>query len=277
MTIEQLSDKAIISDIVLLFFSCYHRSMIHLPKVQFVELPIEMEKEFFFNFLFKSDMSKYVTKRHPKLKKILSIKSDIERKKIISDYISEYRKKNSKIIKKHIVKYEKAWKKIEKPFFLELSNIIDMQWPKNQKIIKAYISINSICPRFLDDWSFTMYYNYPDIKEAMEIIMHECCHFLYFEKWKKVFPRMNRNKFESPHIEWQLSEIIAPIILNDTRIQKLLKTRAKFYEEYENIKIGDISIADYFSKLYKANINKTNFENILRKSYKEINNIKIIL
>ena len=52
--------------------------------------------------------------------------------------------------------------------------------------------------------------------------------FLYFEKWKSLYPKMDRRKFDTPYIEWHLSEIVAPIILNDKRIQRLLKKRARF-------------------------------------------------
>lgn len=85
----------------------------------------------------------------------------------------------------------------------------------------------------------------------MEVIMHECCHFLYFEKWKQLFPNINSKKFESPYLEWHLSEILAPIILNDARIQKLLKRKADFYMEHKRIKIGNKTVPKYFNDLYK--------------------------
>lgn len=251
--------------------------MIYLPKIKVVEIPIEMENKFFYMFLFKSNMSKYILKKHPKLKIAFDTNSKIKQKKIISDYISAYRKSNLRIIKKNIQKYSKAWKVIEKQYFSRLSQILDISWPKNRKIIKAYISINPICPRFLDSWTFTIYYNYPDIKETIETIAHECCHFLYFEKWKKIYPDMDQNKFESPHIEWHLSEIMTPIILSNNKIQKLLKKKAKFYEEYENIKIGNISVANYFLNLYKINVNKMRFEDLLKKLYKHIQKNKFDL
>jgi len=249
--------------------------MSDLPKIQFLELPIEMEKEFFYNFLFKSDLSKYIFKRHPRIENVYKIKSLEKRMKFIEKYIEDYRDINFKTIKHNILNYELAWKKIEKEYFTTLAQIIDIKWPRNRKIIKAYLSINSICPRFLKDWTFTTYYNYPNTKDVLEVIMHECCHFLYFEKWKKIFPKMSQKRFESPYIEWHLSEIIAPIILNDKRIQRILKKKAKFYEEYDNTKIGNESIADHFSQLYLNCVDKMSFEKLLKIFYKKIKNIKI--
>jgi len=136
------------------------------------------------------------------------------------------------------------------------------------------ISINPICPRFLNDWSFSIFYNYKEISHAMEVIMHESCHFLYFEKWRNLYPKMSPKKFESPYIEWHLSEIIAPIILNDSRIQKLLKQKAFFYTEHEKIKIGDKTAPKYFTDLYIKLSEKNDFEKIIKESYQAIKNYK---
>jgi len=108
----------------------------------------------------------------------------------------------------------------------------------------------------------------------MEVIMHECCHFLYFEKWKMSYPKISHKKFESPYLEWHLSEIIAPIVLNDQRVNSLLRQKAFFYEEHEKIKINNKTAPEYFTELYNKN---KNFEQFLNKSYKIIKKIKIYL
>ncbi len=100
--------------------------------------------------------------------------------------------------------------------------------------------------------------------------MHECCHFLYLENWKKIYPKTNRKKFESPYIEWHLSEILAPIVLNDSRVQKLLKQKAAFYTEHKKIKIGNKTAPRYFTDLYNKIVKKDNFKRFLEKSYQVI-------
>ncbi len=143
-------------------------------------------------------------------------------------------------------------------------------WPKNRKTIKAFISINPICPRFLDNWTFSIFYNRKE-NDAMEVIMHECCHFLYFKKWKEVFPRADKKTFEHPHIEWHLSEILAPVILNDFRIQKLLKKKASFYDEYRDLAINGKKFPEYFDLLYKKYSNENyTFSDFLEVAYSEI-------
>ncbi len=105
------------------------------------------------------------------------------------------------------------------------------------------------------------------MSHVLEVIMHECCYFLYFEKWGQLHPKMNPKNFELPYLEWHLSEIIAPIILNDQKVKKLLKQKAVFYEEYEKIKINNKTVPKYFTELYKQN---KNFKDFLNKSYEVI-------
>lgn len=244
-----------------------------LPKVKFIDIPLSKEIDWMHGFLFQNEWGwgRYIIKKHPKIKKVFSFKTEAEQVKFLKNYIVEFKKENQNLIEKNKIKYQKSWKGIEKEFFIALSEILETKWPQNRKVIKAMMSINPICPRFLDSWSFSIFYNYKKINDAMEVIMHECCHFLYFEKWKKVFPKTDTKKFEAPYLEWHLSEILAPIILNDPRVQKLSKHKADFYEEHQKLKIKNKPTPEYFSNLYNNNITKNkSFTDFLRKTYKEI-------
>ncbi|MDP2638876.1 MAG: hypothetical protein Q8P06_01760 [Candidatus Azambacteria bacterium] len=247
----------------------------NLPKIKFTDIPLSKEIDWIHGFLFQNEWGwgKYIIKKHPKIKKVLLLKTEKDQVKFLKEYITEFRKNNQKAIEKRENQYQKEWQKIEKEYFEVLSEIIGIDWPKNRKAIKAMMSIDPICPRFLNDWSFSIFYNYKNINYAMEVIMHESCHFLYFEKWKRLYPKMSHKKFESPYIEWHLSELTAPIILNDHRIQKLLKQKAVFYREHEEIKINGKTAPKYFSDLYKKTIGKENgFEVFLKESYQAIKN-----
>lgn len=241
----------------------------NMPKVKFTNIPLSKEVDLMHGFLFQNKWGwgKYIIKKHPKIKKAFSFKTEAEQVKFLEDYIIEFRKENRKLIEKNKIKYQTEWQKIEKDFFGILSEIIQTKWPRNRKVIKAMISINPICPRFLNDWSFSIFYNYKKLSLAVEVIMHESCHFLYFEKWKKLYPKVNSKKFESPHLEWHLSEILTPIVLSDARIQKFLKRKADFYTEHKRIKIGNKTAPQYFNDLYKKVAKSKNFDEFLKKSY----------
>jgi len=251
-----------------------------LPKVKFIEAPIGLEIHMIYSFLFKFEWGwgNIIIKRYPKLKPVYKIKKEKEKKEFIKKYIIRFRILNQKRISTQKEKIEKVWRKVEKEYLAVLGQVINTEWPSNREEIKAMISINPICPRFLDDWSFSLSFRYYG-KGAMHVIMHEICHFLYFEKWKELFPKSKRRTWDRPYIEWHLSEIVAPVILNDERIQKILKQKATFYREHQGVKIKGISAPKYFSKLYANCLKKNkNFDYFIKEAYRIIKiNKKIFL
>lgn len=248
-------------------------------KVKFTNIPLSLEIDLMRGFLFQNDWGwgKYIIKKHPKIKDIYSLKNKKDQIGFLREYIIKFRKNNFQKIEKNKTKYQAEWQKIEKDFFEKLSEITGIDWPKNRKVITAMFSVNPICPRFLDDWSFSISFGYKNPTDAMEVAMHECCHFLYFERWKKMYPKMSHRKFEAPHIEWHLSEIVAPIVLNDRRIQNILKQKAAFYSEHRKIKIGNKTAPKYFSDLYKKYAKEEDgFAIFLKNAYKVIRSNKRI-
>jgi len=243
-----------------------------LPKVKFKTVSLKIELNLLYDFLFDNQWGweKYIFKKHPKLKKVYEFKLKKERKRFVLNYIKAYNFRHRKLIPKNKSKMEERWKIIEKKYFFILAAIMNTNWPKNKKVITAMLSINPICPRFLKDWSFFINYQYK-IKDVMEVMMHETCHFLYFKKWHELFPAIRLEKYESPFIEWHLSELLAPIILNDNRVQKYLKQKAVFYEEHQKIKMNGVSAPVYFSRLYAKWLKSGEaFDYFLKDAYKVI-------
>jgi len=244
-----------------------------IPIVKFSSVPTVLEMDCIYGFLFDNDWGwgRYILKRHPRLKPVLGLKKKADRMAFIRAYVLEYRRKKKERIMRQKALYVSIWKKKERAAFEQLSKVMGTDWPKKRKSIRALISINPICPRFLDTWSFFIFFNYRNPSHAVETILHEACHFLYFKKWKEVFPAAKRRTFESPHIEWHLSELLAPIILNGPELRPFLKKKAAFYEEHEAVKIKGVSAPVYFTKLYER---RESFESFLKESYREIKKYK---
>jgi len=253
---------------------------IFYPKVKFTKIPLKTDIGWIYGFLFKNEWgwSKFIIRKHPHLKEIYRLKTEKERFDFLKKYINIFYFSNGKKIFLKEKKFEESWRKIEKDFLMTLEKIIGKNWPQKRRIITAMISINPICPRFLDTWRFSLFYG-SKINWAMEVIMHEICHFLYFEKWKELFPESKRRTWDRPYIEWHLIEIVAPIILNDERIQKILKQKATFYREHQGVKIGGVSAPKYFSKLYENCLKKNkNFDDFIKEAYRIIKrNKKVFL
>lgn len=60
------------------------------------------------------------------------------------------------------------------------------------------------------------------------VSLHEILHFIYFEKWKQIFPQTNEKEFECPGLVWELSEMVPPIVLSDERMQKIFRHNPLF-------------------------------------------------
>lgn len=244
----------------------------NLPKVKFTDIPLNLETDWIHGFLFQNEWGwgKYILKKHPKIKEIFSLKTENDQVGFLKTYIADFRGDNKELIENNRLNYQNDWKTVERDFFITLSDILQISWPENRKSIKAMISINPICPRFLDSWRFSVFYDYKKKTHLLEVIMHECCHFLYFEKWKSIFPQLDPKTNESPYIEWHLSELLAPIILNDMRIQKLLKQKAVFYEKHQAIIINGKTAPEYFTDLYNKALERNDFSKFLKEAYETI-------
>jgi len=247
-----------------------------MPTVKFSTVPIKLEVEMMYWFLIeeREGWGLRIIRKHPRLSGVYSIEGKQKREAFIRAYILKYRKAHSGRMASRVASYKRRWRVVEKQYFALLETILGTKWPKNLKQFKALTSINIICPRFLESNSFFLFVNYRLISHAIETIMHETCHFLYFKKFAEVFPDVDRKTFESPFIEWHLSELIAPIILNDERVQKLLRQRAFFYDEHERVMIGSQSAPKFFTSMYKEYMKQGDFAGFLKASYAAIKDNK---
>ncbi|MEI7750040.1 MAG: hypothetical protein WCJ25_03475 [Candidatus Moraniibacteriota bacterium] len=239
-----------------------------VPKVVFSEVPLSLEVEMLRDFLSMDDygFAECVTRKHPNLGIVHTVASEAEQAECVRKYVVRFRTEHRETIETCKERFRKDWEPVETEYFTALSEILQTRWPKERSEIQAMVSIDPISPRFLSDWSFIVCFDYAS-EAIREIVMHECVHFLYFEKWKQLFPDMDPELFESPHLEWHLSEIVAPIVLNDSRIQRLLQRKASFYGIHEQARIGTVSATEFFQDLYDKQMATDGFESFLSEAY----------
>ncbi len=163
------------------------------------------------------------------------------------------------------------WGKVHSEVMKRLREIMDIEWP--DKNITGIMTLNEICPRYLDTWSFFVE-AFANVEAQKGICLHEITHFLFFEKWKQVFNNFNEKELDKPGLAWNLSEILVEPINEDTILKRLVPSTAKAYERYYKTKIKgeDESIMDHFRKIY-ADYN-SDFAELLKTSYDEIKHLK---
>lgn len=168
----------------------------------------------------------------PELK---NISENVNIDKYIEEFVTKKYSEKFDIIKTSVSDYQKFWDKYNDDFFRELSSYLNIEWPKDKDIVTATIGIIPVSPRNLKEFSFS---THEDMNEdyLVETCAHECCHFLWFEKWKELYPDYKEEEFETPHIIWEYSEAVVDPILNSEGFVSLFnkKTRYAYDSFYEN-------------------------------------------
>ena len=111
-----------------------------------------------------------------------------------------------------------------------------------------------VFPRYLDYFGFSIGIKIDDFG-IKKISAHETLHFLWFEKWKELYPDCKRREFDSPYTPWLYSEMVTDPILNSDKIKRILKIDEKSYSSFYNIKDGNDYMMDNLKKIYNSNLN----------------------
>ena len=181
---------------------------------------------------------------------------------------------NSESIQTKSAQQEAFWRQMEGEMLPLIARVLEVDWPESAPQILALTSINPICPRFLNHLAFFLSYSIPH-EQSAAVITHEISHFLYFAKWKQVFPKAKPHTFDNPYVEWNLSEILAPIILNDSRIQKILNIPQHLYVEHRKYAIADKPMFNHFTDHYNQHrVNKSTLADFLKTAYNDIQPLK---
>ncbi|NLL01543.1 MAG: hypothetical protein GX265_00760 [Mollicutes bacterium] len=113
-----------------------------------------------------------------------------------------------------IDKYQQNWNEINDDVMKGLSKRLNINWPSDFSNIIARIGVLNACPRYINQRTFDIKIT-DDLNEMRMIVIHELCHFIYFEKWKQLFNDNDESHYNYPHLIWYLSEAIIDPLLNN--------------------------------------------------------------
>lgn len=206
-------------------------------KFNFKLAPIKYDVEKIYHFLNPDeedwDWSRYIKNCYSELNKMDS-------KEKIKEILIKVREENKKKLQDKLFNYKKEFEKISNKIISEFKEILEIDTIKTHKI-DILISLSPINPYNLEKKEFSVYWNFP-IKDMIAISIHEIFHFIYFEKWREIFPKTTIKDFEPPSSIWHLSELVVPAALNDKKIQNVFKYLHRTYEEYTKRRINKKSI-----------------------------------
>jgi hypothetical protein len=211
--------------------------------------------------------------RNKNLLKEISGLSTEEAKRKISEFIDRFYAENANLLESRREDIQSAWDIVNDKVMLRLSKMMQTSWYDTD--ITGVLSLNPICPRNLKESSFFISYFY-DTKKTNGIILHEITHFLFFKKWKEVFKDYDEKEFDTPHLIWNLSEIVVEPIDEDSELQTVVPERATAYKKYHKIIVPgrDIDLVEYFRRLYSENASSGgDFAQFLVRAKNEINKL----
>ena len=244
-------------------------SKIHLPTVTFQLPTISREAGVLTTFLHPGPdgwkKNEYIYARHPELELLLRETTNPEQTfKICFKYVKEFRSRHASEFVAALKKNQALWRPVEKKYLETLSTHFETDFPARRKVMRAYVSLIPIYPRWLDEWSFNVSYFVPE--RVREIACHEIQHFLYFKKWLEVFPKTKHEQFNSPHLVWRLSELIDPVILNGhPEFKKLFNKKQLTYKHFQKIRINGKQPTTHLAIIYRKHLRSgTPFDEFLR-------------
>jgi hypothetical protein len=245
----------------------------HIPKIVFREMTLKENIDLIKWAYFEKDETLDIRSFVIEYFKVLAdIDKDIPRDeiyKIIEEVVTvEYNKYKSRI-KKEVSRYNQIWINYNDKYFKTLSNYLNIEWPIHIHTIDASVGLTPIFPRYLDKFSFS---TAPDLEEwqITRITAHETLHFLWFEKWKELYPEIPPREYDSPYITWQYSEMVPDPILNSKEINNIFNFIEKVYDSFYEIKDGETLMMDNLIKIYNQN---KSIEDKIREGFDYIKNI----
>jgi|APSaa5957512576_1039674.scaffolds.fasta_scaffold00187_47 hypothetical protein len=234
-----------------------------IPKVNIVFGKVEDYFGILKYFILSENMFREdILSHYPGLKEILE--NSKNKKKDLKIFFENFEKENKKKLIEMVQKTKNLWLPLNNKLMKAFEEIHEIKWTKKHEIFNVRITLNPVCPRFLQYNAFDIFYKF-DEKNIIDTFLHEISHFIFFEKLKEVYPKINPKEFEEPHLIWKMSEMMPGIILQDKKIQDIFQNKElSVYDNIKKLKIKDKLILDILQDFYD---NKKDFEDFIKKSY----------
>lgn len=122
--------------------------------------------------------------------------------------------------------------------------------------LKAYITLNPVCPRFLKEKYFDVFYKNSE-RGALGMSIHEIIHYIWFYVWHNHF-RDDYEEYDQPSLKWILSEMVVESIMDDNRLSSInpyypRENGGCVYRYFQDMIIQNEPILDTLRRMKKEN------------------------
>ncbi|MEY8515763.1 hypothetical protein AALC25_02305 [Lachnospiraceae bacterium 29-84] len=115
--------------------------------------------------------------------------------------------------------YTRHWDACKAQITAALSEAFDVDCEKLFNDLRCNISMNPICPRFLEEHYFDIFYLNSE-RGAIGVAIHEIIHFVWFYVWNRHFGD-SYDEYERPSLKWNLSEMVVESVIRDERLSSI--------------------------------------------------------
>ena len=225
-----------------------------IPKVVFRPMTLDENIEVidwaYFEDNGSLDVHNYVLEYYPELSNLDGYDKDVILDRIRDVVSRDYYHYEQKI-KDEVIRYQDIWDKYNDNYMLDVSKYLDCDWDDICSI-SASVGLIPVFPRYLDTHSFCLSTNVSEDK-LIETVCHESLHFLWFLKWKRLFPNTNRREFDSPFMPWVYSEMVVDPILNNVFHSEKSGVSFRSYDSFYHYQYQGRNVMDVLKGIYYDN------------------------
>lgn len=186
-----------------------------------------------------------------------------EKRNFLTDYFQTMSINNKTNSEDKLCKYQSYWNVYESKITTALESIFSIELNDNFNNIKSYISFFPICPRYLSNNTFDVFYLCSE-KGALGISIHEIIHLVWFNVWNEYF-NDDYFEYETPHLKWILSEMVIDCIMRDDKLSftKPFLKEDYAYSYFYTMIIDNKPILETLNDLYTS----MNIQEFMKNSY----------
>lgn len=227
----------------------------NIPKVKFKKMTLQ-ENIDIVKWAFSADSNDldiyyFTISCFPSLKNIDENMNKEEVNKIIEKVVSDNFLNNDKLIESEVDRYNDIWLEYNDKYLTTLCDYFGCGFPDDLKVIYGNVGILPVFPRDLTNFSFGVSIGIPQ-NVLLRTIAHEVLHFIWFLKWKSMYPLIPQSHFEAPYLEWKYSEMVTDSILNNKPFSDEFNFNERSYNSFYSLYDKNTLVMDKLRNIYKS-------------------------
>lgn len=194
---------------------------------------------------------------YPQLKKEELQKRTLDGKKeYLLETLSEVYGDIKEELEEKVIQYNDHFSKYKGQIEDALSEAFEIDTRSICNDLTANITMNPVCPRFLKEHYFDVFYKNSE-RGAIGVSIHEIIHYIWFYVWNKNF-NDSYDEYDTPSLKWILSEMVVESIMRDERLSSInpyfpRENGGCIYPYFQDMIVDNTLILDTIEQMYRNN------------------------